>query len=126
MIPPTSPAPTPTSAGIWLPLSLAIPMFACYFGDAPRYENRKDPSRPAPPPPVDDAEGDRPTQGPMSDPLAALARHALVPTHRFGIPRGRAPGAVPPAPPTPPTLPDSGTIPSSQPGPPPTPDPSRK
>lgn len=93
--------PDPKSPGIWLPMSLALPMFACYFGDAPRYENRREPARTPTPPP--DVEGDSAPRGPMPDPLAA-ALTARYPATQFAIPRGRAPGAVPQ------TAPNSGTI----------------
>lgn len=40
---------TPSSNGVWIPMSLAIPMMECYFGDGPRSRGRSDGTLPPKP-----------------------------------------------------------------------------
>ena len=80
--------PTPTSTGVWLPLSIAIPMMECYFGDGPRSRGRTDSSIPPPVP----REAPEPVK-----PVPSSAPNSVVSPLAGFTPRGAAARAYTPA-----------------------------
>lgn len=71
----------PTTHGVWLPMSFAMRLFHCYFGNGPRAGGPPGAPSMAPPPPSDDP----PTMNP--DPPASIRVAAYPSMYPQGVAR---------------------------------------
>lgn len=86
----TIPVPTPTPNGVFIPLSLAVPLFHCYFGNGPRYlSHSPEGETPTPVYPPDPTTAPRP---PVKDELdmEKLMQAINTSTNSKWVPRGNA------------------------------------